>query len=198
MGTYLSVVLAFIILRLSHRGRGIQFPPPGTAWVAGALMGAWALDGVNSLIHFITGSAWLYAPSNALRFITGAGNGLALGVILYPIWHYAMWPGTDDRPVLERLRHWLPLLAGGAALIAIVLGWPSAPYALWATAITISAFGVLTGVNALMLALIWPRARTAVRVTDIAPYLALGLVATLGELGVMRLIQWWALGRPNM
>lgn len=194
MGTYLAIALAFVVLRLIGRRRSARLPTWSTAWVVAVLVGMWALDGVNSLAHFVNGSPWLYMPSNTLRLITGAGCGLAMGVMLYPAWHYVLWHDIDPRPVLEHPAQWLPLLAAGGALVGGLLLWPGAPYPLWGGAIILASFGVLAGVNGMLVALLWRREGTVRSSREVALYLGLGLGAATVEMGLMRLLQWAVLG----
>lgn len=188
MGTFLGILLTLITLRVIGQGRRCELPPWPSETVFIVLIGLWALDGANSLVLSIVGSA-LYEPSNELRLFTGIGSGLSLGVVLYPIYHFAMWRRVEERRVLERSWHLIVLLAVGGILSGIVLSWSSAPYLLWLIIVTGAAALVLSVVNALLIALLRNKEGFADHWAQLIPYLAMGFVATLLETGTLAFLR---------
>ena len=189
MGTFLGVVIALVVLRIIGQGRRSALPSSRLWLILGGLVGVWVLDGVNSVYHWLMGTLLLYEPTNALRLVTGMASGLALGVVLYPLHHYAMWRQVDPRPVLDRQWQIVGPLAAGAATVATILFWRSAPYALWALLVSMSVAAVLALVNAQLIVLLRRGEGFADRGVRIVPYLALGFVAALGETGGLALLR---------
>ena len=188
-GTFMGISIALLALWAMREGRRAELPSSRIRLVLVALLGVWALDGLNSFSGFVRGSPLLYEPSNAVRLVTGVGSGLALGILLYPAYHFAMWRRVDAGRVLDR--GWRPivlLLVGGAG-VAILLTWESAPFLFWAIVVTSEAAIALTVVNAVLIALITHREGFAERWTQIAPYFAAGFAASLLETGFLALVR---------
>jgi uncharacterized membrane protein len=190
MGTFLGAILALLLLWVLGRGRRSELPARGPLLVLALLALAWATDGLNSLAVQLLG-AGLYPSTNVLRLITGVGFGLALGVFLYPVAQFALWRNAELRPVVERVSELWPLLAGGAALVALATLWRSAPYALWAALIVGATAGLMGLVNGLLIALILHARGFATRAVQLAPYMAGGLALSLLETGSVALLRLW-------
>jgi len=194
MGTFLGALAALLTLALIGQGRRSQLPPRRLLLVFGPLVGFWALDGVNSAALLVLERPLLYEPSNTLRLLTGLGLGVGIGILLYPIYHLALWSRIEDRRVLEEGWPVVLLLLVAALLAAIILLWQSAPFLLWAL-LTAAATGVvLMLANALLIVLLSHREGSAETWRGIVPYLALGLLAALVETGSLALIRQMILG----
>ena len=75
-GMYLGA-LAGALYQLSKGRRGGL--PARKLWPALIALGlAFAVDGINSYLHFIPGLSGLYEPNNTLRLVTGTGLGLSV------------------------------------------------------------------------------------------------------------------------
>jgi uncharacterized membrane protein len=193
-GTFLGVPAGLVALWVAGQGRRSGMPR-GPIWLALALpVAAWALDGVNSFASEVIGRAWLYAPSNALRLVTGMGLGLVLSALLYPTIHYAMGWEACDEPVLSRPRLVAALPLAGCTLVAALLAAPGAAYTLWAIVLAAAAVGVLALVNGIMIILVLNKEGTAKTWGSAVPYAAAGLTAALAEMGVLALVRHAILG----
>ena len=189
MGIFVGVLISLLSLAAAGQGRRSQLPPAGVRILLFTFVGLWALDGINSFVETIRGSALLYEPSNALRLATGTACGLALGIVLYPIYHYAIWRCVDERRVLDREGMLLIPLSAGALFLTVAWFWSSAPFALWLVLATASVVAVLSLVNALLLALLKHPRGFVDRPLQILPYLALGFAAFLLETGALALLR---------
>jgi hypothetical protein len=119
---------------------------------------------------------------------------LGLGALLYPIYHSVMWRETDDRRVLVRGWQLAVLLATGALLIGVLLVWRTAPFWLWLVLVSGSVLAGLASANATLLVLLLRREGRGERWAQIAPYLALGAVMALAEMGSVALLRRLLLG----
>ena len=192
-GTFLGAMIALLILWAMRQGRRSQLPTWRLGLILAVLVGLWGVDGVNSLAQLVLGAPLLYEPRNSLRLATGMGFGLTIGIVIYPIYHSAMWREVRDKPILDR--EWLvavPLLAG-TVCIAILLGWRSAPYGLWLAVVSLAVLAVLALANATFIALLRHKAGFAGHWSEIVPLLLVGLLAALVEMGLLGLLRLFVL-----
>jgi uncharacterized membrane protein len=184
-GTFVGIVLALLVLRLIEPGRPSGLPARGALAPLGALALLWAVDGANSLLSLVLGVAPLYEPSNALRLVTGAGLGIGLGALLYPIYHVALWRQTDERRVLARGWRLGVLLGAGGALVGLALLWRTAPFWLWLALSSGAVLVSLTVANAALLVLMLRREGRGERWAQAVPYLAFGALMALAEMSAV-------------
>lgn len=118
-GMYLGslVTMAFLALRSPRAG----MPPRKILVVLGLLVLAFAVDGVNSYLHFFPSAPGLYQPSNLLRLFTGTGIGLGIGSVLVPVVRQTLYPAWDPAPILGSWRDLGALVLLGAAIDALLL-----------------------------------------------------------------------------
>ncbi len=189
MGTFLGVLMALFTLWAIGQGRRSRLPPWRVGLVLAGLTGLWAVDGLNSLAALVGGSYLLYRPRNSLRLITGMGNGLTIGVVLYSICNYAVWRQPDERRVLDRTWQLLALLLAGAAAATLVLVWRSAPFLFWTILASLSVATVLMTVNAILVMLIVHKEGSADNWLAILPYFGAGFLAACVETGLLALVR---------
>jgi uncharacterized membrane protein len=193
-GAFLGIIIGFITLRAIGQGRRSQLPTWRPSLVLAFLVGLWAVDGFNSLVQLVIGKPWLYEPRNSLRLITGMGTGLAVSVLLYPIYHYSMWRQVDARRVLDREWPMLALLFAGAACISLIWRWSTAPFWFWVAIVSLAVVVVLATTNAMLIVLALKKEGLADSWIQIVPYLAMGLLAGIVEMGVLALLRLWITG----
>ncbi len=187
-GTFVGAMLTLITLWLLGEGRRSELPSWRRAAPLIVLVLVWAVDGLNSLLY-TWGVWWLYTPSNTLRLITGTGTGLAVGAVLYPAAHYALWRDTRQEPVLAERSHALAVMGVAGAFVLLSLTWTAAPrWLVWP--LHVGSVGVLfTLVNALLVALLMHGRGVARHAREMAPYLGIGLIAGVVEMGAMALLR---------
>ena len=120
-GTYLGASLALGHFWLRGRSRASRLPPVRVLAVLGLFFALWALDGVNSYWHFLSGNVLLYEPSNVLRLATGLVNGLALASLIFPLFNATLLRSPDQEPPIANLRELAVLLLQIAALGLLLL-----------------------------------------------------------------------------
>jgi hypothetical protein len=183
-------MLAFLALYVIARGRRSQLPIWQVSVVLAGLMLWWSVDGGNSFLYLITERAWLYMPNNTLRLITGMGCGLTIGAVIHPLYQGAMWRVTEQRPVLENAGQLGLLLAVGAAAVLLVLGWRGAPYVFWTVLLFVAVLGVFTVVNSVLVVMLFRRERQAVRYAEVIPYMIIGLLLAVIEIGSLATLHY--------
>jgi len=181
-GMYLGALLGFGFLALRGRGRAARLPSLPIVLTFGLFGLAFAVDGLNSYLHFFPGAPVLYEPSNALRLVTGTLLGLGLSVVVYPGFQQTVWRQTLDAPVLRSFGELAVLLGAAGIVIGLVL--TENPLILYPLAL-LSGLGVivlLTSVYSMVVLLLLRKENRADTWRDLAWPLLGGL--TLGFLQI--------------
>jgi uncharacterized membrane protein len=119
-GTYLGALLGFVGLLIMGRRRAGELPPPRVILMLVGFIVLMGIDGVNSYLSFFPAAPQLYEPRNLLRLITGSLNGLALSLIVYPVFNFTLWRHTERRRSIEKISEVLLFLPAVALLALIV------------------------------------------------------------------------------
>ncbi len=184
-GIYLGVMVGLVGMALAGRYRVVRLPPFPVLLLLVGFMVVMGVDGVNSYLTFFPMLPHVYEPQNWLRLTTGTFHGLALSIIVFPVFNGSLWPAdlTMDKPVVANLRELLPFLAGGVVIILVVL-W--APPLLFYPLAVLSTLGVLAmlGIVNTMFALIITRRESCARAwRDLILPVTMGLAASLVMIG---------------
>jgi uncharacterized membrane protein len=197
-GTYLGALLGFLGLAALRRWRASGLPPNEVMASLISFLVLWGIDGLNSFLTLLPNAPHLYEPHNLLRLITGTLQGLALSIIVYPIFNFVLWEKTDPRKVIRNWRELGYLLIPAALLIWIVqtrAGFLLCPVAVLSI---LGVLAMLTLVNTMIVLIVTRRESKAESWRDALVPLLLGLLASFLELSVLgllhfALIQWLAL-----
>jgi uncharacterized membrane protein len=193
-GTYLGIVIGLGTAALLRRGRTGELLTRGMLALMGVFILAMAVDGGNSYLVLLGRPPLLYTPRNWLRTATGVLNGIALSMIVLPVFNFTLW--KDPQPIRPLRSVWelLPMLAVGALVIGLLqagVSWLLYPVALITTG---GVLCMLTMVNTMILLIL---ARQDGRATDrkqaVLPILG-GLTMTLIELTAIGLIRYLMTG----
>jgi uncharacterized membrane protein len=190
-GTFTGAFLGFVSLLALGKRKAAQMPP---ARVLGLLVGfiiIMAIDGLNSYLSLFPGAPLLYQPHNTLRLLTGTLHGLALSIIIFPIFNFSLWKEPDNRPALAGFRD-LGLVILLFALPTVLIVQSEIDLLLYPVAI-ISVLGVLlmlSVVNSLIIIIAMRREAQAAVWWHAALPIALGVAATLVEVAVIVLLRW--------
>ena len=187
-GTYLGILLGFLVLAALRRWRASGLPPSGVSASLVSFIVLWGIDGFNSFLSLLPKAPHLYEPHNLLRLITGTLNGLALSIIVYPIFNFVLWKEADTKKVIRNWREMGYLLIPGALLVWIVqtqvssLLYPVAALSILGTLV------MLTMVNTMIVLIVTRRDSKAESWCDAVLPLLLGLLATFLELSALGLL----------
>lgn len=193
-GMYLGAMLSFIGLTLSGRGRVGGFPVRKVVPFLTLFLLAFAIDGVNSYLHFFPDAPHLYEPRNELRLITGTGLGLGMGAIVLAGFNQNSWRDWVDAPILGGLRDLMILVLGGGLVVSLVLS--GNPLLLYPLALISSLGAVLTlaavySVLVLLLLKLENRARSWL---DLLLPIGLGLMIAIAHIGAFNLVRYSLFG----
>ena len=190
-GIYLGVVLGFSAIAILGRARSSILPPVrvlAVLLVFAVLMG---IDGLNSYVSFFPGLPHLYQPQNLLRLATGTLHGLAMSLIVLPVFNFTLWKESDTQPVLGGLRE-LGVLVLAAGLVILLVG--SGPDLLLYPVAIIESLGLLAMfslLNATIFLIVTRHEGRAVRWRDLALPLLAGLMMGLLEIAALDMIRLW-------
>jgi uncharacterized membrane protein len=189
-GTFLGALVGLfgqaVVLR---RRRAAEFPTTPVLTILVGFTLSWMADGLNSYLALI-GGAHLYEPRNALRLTTGAVNGLTMSALIYPIFNISVWRHPADKPAVRNLPDLGVLLLMEAALISVVLLRPD--FLLYPLAL-LSAGGVLTlltSVNTVIALILMRRENSIGNWREAMVPIALGLVLSLIQIGLIDIIRY--------
>jgi uncharacterized membrane protein len=188
-GTYLGALLGFLGLAALRRWRASGLPP---SQVLASLVGfivLWGIDGLNSFLTLLPHAPHFYQPHNLFRFITGMLQGLALSVVVYPLFSFLLWKDTSNERAIRNFRELGYLLIPAALLVWIVQ--TQASFLLYPVA-ALSVLGVLamlTLVNTMIVLIVTRQENKAESWRDAFVPLSLGLLATLLELSALGLLR---------
>jgi uncharacterized membrane protein len=190
-GTYLGAMLGFTFIVAAGRTRARNLPPlPVLLTLIGfiALMG---IDGLNSYLALLSSTPLLYEPHNWSRLATGSLHGLALSLIVSPVFAYSFWRDSRDDSSLRNFGELLLLLAVLAPIILIALsGWPFLLYPV--ALITTAGVLIMLGAVNTMIVLIVARQEAAARTwRDGGIPAVVGLALAFLEIGAMDLFRYY-------
>lgn len=114
-GMYLGAMLGLVYQLFGGRRRA-GVPPRRVLVLLGVLTLAFAVDGLNSYLHFFPSAPHVYEPQNWSRLLTGTGMGLVIAAALFPAFNQAVWRFRDPRPALGNVSS-----MAGLILLAIFL-----------------------------------------------------------------------------
>jgi len=119
-GMYLGTLLGLAFLAVIGPRRG-GMPSRRLLAVFGMLAVAFAIDGLNSYLHFFPNAPGMYEPNNTLRLLTGTGVGLGIAAVVYPAFNQTAWKQWDPRPALGSMRQLVVLIGLGLVLDLLIL-----------------------------------------------------------------------------
>jgi len=192
-GMYLGAVLGMVYLMLTNPRKG-GMPNWRIMVVLAILVVAFAVDGLNSYMHFFPGAPILYEPQNWGRLVTGTGMGLVIALVIYPGFNQTFWKGWDRRPALQSIASFTPLVF--LALLLDILILSENPLILYPLAL-ISAGSVillLTIVYAMMWTIILRLENSYEKINQLGlPFLA-GFGMALLQIVILNLVRYWFTG----
>ncbi len=184
-GTYIGVSVSMAMLIVSRRLRAGEMLERWMLLGMVAFIAVMGIDGINSYLTLFDSLPHLYAPRNWLRAATGSLNGIALTMIVWPIFNFTLWKSPQRVRPLNTWWELLGLLAADAAVVAVVQAEP--PWSLYPVALltTAGVLWMLTLVNTMILLIVFRRDGRAERWRDVVLPMLCGLVMTLIELTAM-------------
>ena len=184
-GTYLGALLGFLGLAALRRWRASGLPPNEVLASLINFIVLWGIDGLNSFLALLPNAPHLYQPHNLLRLITGTLNGLALSIIVYPIFNFLFWKEANPERVIRNGRELCYLLIPSALLVWIVQTQVSVLLYPVAALSILGVLVMLTIVNTMIILIVTRRESKAESWRDAVLPLLLGMLAAFLELSAL-------------
>lgn len=184
-GTFIGALLGLAGMLVLRRQRASQLPPPVILVLLLSFVAAWGFDGLNSYLTLFSGAPHLYEPKNWLRLTTGMLNGLALVLLVYPIWNFTLRRDTEEERGIKNLGELGVLLLVAAILIYLTQAEISL---LLYPLVVLSGAGVLamlTMVHSMIVAVILGREGYAQGWKQLAVPVSIGLGISLLQTALM-------------
>lgn len=186
-GTFLGAFWGF--LALMAKGRASRFPPVKVLVLLVGFIVLMGVDGLNSYLSFFPGAPHLYEPHNTLRLITGTLYGLSLSILVFPLFNFTLWKEPKPTEALSGFKELSLLLVGAFFIVLIVRAEIDALLYPLALASALGVLVIFTLVNALLVLVVSRLEGQAITWRDAILPLALGLGATLLEIGAIDLVR---------
>ena len=193
-GTYTGIAIAFFTIALLGRWSAGEMLSRNMLVVMAIFIGIMGVDGLNSYLSLFERMPTLYTPQNWLRATTGSLNGIALSLIVFPVFNFTLWKHPQPVRPLKNAWQLLPMLAVAAVTIWVLQSEPS--WLLYPMAL-LSAAGVLWMlilVNTMILLILFRRDSQAETWRDALLPLLGGLVTALMELTAMGVLRYTLTG----
>jgi hypothetical protein len=173
---------------LGH-GRASNLPPTKVIVLLVGFIASMGVDGLNSYLSFFPNAPHLYEPSNLLRMTTGTLNGLALSIIVLPVFNFTLWREVSPRRSIGNFRELAAAVALAAVMVLIVQA--ELDFLLYPLTIasTLSVLVMLTAVNTMIILIVTRRENMAETWLEALLPLSLGLLVTLVEIAGMDLLR---------
>jgi len=185
-GTFLGAFWGF--LGLMAKGRASRFPPVKVLVLLVGFIVLLGIDGLNSYLSLIS-LPHLYGPHNTLRLITGTLYGLSLSALIFPVFNFTLWKEPKPTEALSGFKELSFLLWGALFIVLIVEAQIDALLYPLALASALGVLVIFTLVNTLLVLVVSGREGQAITWRDALLPLALGLGATLLEIGAIDLVR---------
>jgi len=189
-GTYLGALLGFLGVAALRRWRASGLPPSEVLASLASFIVLWGIDGLNSFLTLFPNAPYLYEPHNSWRLITGILNGLALSIIVYPVFNFLLWKEADTGRVIRNFCELGYLLIPAALLTWIVQTQTSFLLYPLATLSILGVLAMLTLINTMIILIVTRRESKAESWRDAFSPLLLGLPATFLELSALGLLHF--------
>ncbi len=182
-GMYLGAFIT-LLFQLRHPKFGAM-PSRKSLIVLGFLAVLFGVDGLNSYLHLIPNAPSLYEPQNWSRLATGSGMGVALAVILYPIFNQSVWQDWTGQKALSGAKQYVLLFATIALVNLAVLS--ENPILLYPLALisALTILAILTMVYTIVWLMIAKRENSYLTLGGLRLPLVAGLATTLLQIVLM-------------
>lgn len=193
-GMYLGTLLAIGYHLATGRGKAGLNPRRPLLIAFGAFGVAFAVDGLNSYLHFFPGAPGLYSPTNTLRLVTGTLLGLVLGTLVYAGFNQTVWRQWRREPVLASFRQLAGLLVLAGLLIAAMLSGNDLILYPLALLSSLGVVGLLSAVYSMLALIVLRRENRADSWYALVIPVALGLTLAMLQISAIDLGRYLATG----
>lgn len=197
-GMFAGFLVTWLYSFLIGRGRTALMPKPLILFTYISFIAIMGVDGVNATIFDLHNAGlpipYAYEPRLDVRFVTGWLCGIAMAGIILPVVNYCLWRNAEPRALFERWRELVPLLGIGILILILFTtgsGLFFYPLAVLAPAGILATLGAL---NVVLILTLGRRERVAANWREAVNPIALALLLSLIQLGLLSLVRYAAFG----
>ncbi len=195
-GMYLGFFLYFALVLVSGREKWTGFSPLPILALMVTFIGIMGVDGVNSYSHFFPNFPHVYTPNNTLRLFTGLGTGLAIGSFIVPavsqtVWHPSVQTKQAAVGNFGELTGLLVIAVLGGLLLLTELPIPTYVLAILSV---LGLLFILTGINTILMLLLFKRENSFQHTFQALPPLAIGFILACAEAAILVTGRIWLIG----
>jgi uncharacterized membrane protein len=192
-GIFAGFLLGTLYLIALGRGKAWKLPPLKIQAVLIGFIVLMGLDGLNAFAFDLT-LPTPYAPELSIRSGTGLLTGLALSVLMMPIFNQTIWKKSNPIVSLSKWRE----LAAALLLLSIfwaagLSGWKPLLYPISIAAI-LGQVILMVSLGTMMAAILLRREGQVSNLTELAPLILVGLVAVVILLGATSAVRYALFG----
>src|SRR5512136_14855 len=120
-GMYLGFFIGLVFLIARRRTHSARMPTTAIISVLIGFITIMGIDGINSTLSIIPGAPQLYHTTNIHRIVTGTLFGLAMCMLLFPIFSTAIWRQPSGDRSVRNWRELFVMMLAAFVLDAVVL-----------------------------------------------------------------------------
>ncbi len=190
VGALVGLLTQAVVLR---RSRAARFPPPTVLAFLAFFTLVWIGDGANSFLA-TAGGPRLYPPTNSLRLMTGALNGVTVSSLVYPVLNLGLWRAPTEKRTLRDLGDLgVCVLMVGFVVGPVLSGWDALLYPV-ALLSAVGVLALLTSVNSVIVLIVLHRENSVGTWSQAVWFMALGLAVSLVQVGALALVRYGLTG----
>jgi hypothetical protein len=197
-GMFVGFMFTWLYSFALGRGKAALMPKPIILVVYVTFVAIMGFDGINATLYDLNTAGlpvpYAYLPRLDLRLVTGWLCGIALAGIILPVVNYCLWRDAQSVAMFEKLSEMLPLV--GIGILSLVLFATGSGLFFYPLAI-LAPLGILVTLSCLNVVLVLSlgrRERVAANWREALNPLALALVLSLLELGLLSAVRYAAFG----
>ena len=192
-GIFAGFLLGTLYLIALGRGKAWKLPPLKIQAVLIGFIVLMGLDGLNAFAFDLT-LPTPYAPELSIRSGTGLLTGVALSVLMMPIFNQTIWKKSNPIVSLSKWRELaLALLLLSIFWVAGLSGWKPLLYPISIAAI-LGQVILMVSLGTMMAAILLRREGQVSNLTELAPLILVGLVAVVILLGATSAVRYALFG----
>lgn len=197
-GMFAGFLVTWLYAFVIGRGRAALMPKPLILFTYVVFIGLMGVDGVNATVKDLHDAGvplpFAYVPRLDIRFGTGWLCGIAMAGIILPVVNYCLWRDATAQPMLKGWRGLLPLLGIGAVILALLTTGSGLFYYPLAVLAPVGILATLGSLNVVLVLTLMRREKVAGNWREAMNPLAVALLFSLVELGMLSLVRYAAFG----
>lgn len=197
-GIFAGFLLTWLYSFAIGRGKAALMPNTLILFTYISFIAVMGFDGINATVKDLHTAGlpipYLYEPRLDVRFVTGWLCGIAMAGIVLPVVNYCLWRDAEAVPLFSRWRELLPLLGIGAVILALFTTGSGLFYYPLAVLAPVGIITTVGSLNVVLVLTLQRRERVAANWRGALNPIALALIFSAVELGLLSLMRYAAFG----